>query len=149
LTQRGRKDRPIATACAHARDCNAALTNEEMRLLLSSPIPEHRQLIRQYVAPEPTLARAVRHAGLRGCTDEAFVRKWYDCMDMSCWTDGYCHQILNWCYLLAKWMLNRYYFDKLQDPNRIPDAVSGGGRAGGKPVNWRGTRKEDLDAFFG
>jgi len=138
----------ITTACARATDCDAALTKHELRLLHGSPLPEHRELYRSYVANIPTIARAVAHAQLMGCFDAAFVRKWYDCMDMSCWADSHGNPIQNWCHLLMRWIENRAYFDKLQDPNRIPDTLAGGGRAGAKPINWRGTRKEDLDGFL-
>jgi len=69
---------------ARARDCDAGLSKDERHLLFTSPLPEHRELLRNYTAPCPTLARAVAHARLRGFNDETFVTKWYDCMEMSC-----------------------------------------------------------------
>ena len=48
--------------------------------------------------------------------------------------------------------LNRPFFEKLRDPNRIPDARKGGRDGGGSPRkadNWRGTRKEDIGDVLG
>jgi len=143
------KERSYISACARARDCDAGLSKDELQLLFTSPLPEHRELLRNYTAPCPTLARAVAHARLRGFNDETFVTKWYDCMEMSCWMDNHGNPIQNWCSLLMKWIINRKYFDKFQDPSRIPDAMFGGGRSASKPINWRGMIKEDLDGFLG
>jgi len=45
-----------------------------------------------------------------------------------------------------KWIINQKYFDKLQDPNRFPDAMLGGGRASGKPINWHSQFRVSTDA---
>jgi len=143
------KEAATATARARARNENDALSNDELRRLRCSPLPEDKELHKSYVSGIPTRQRAIEHARLRGFADSDFVSSWYDKMDMANWNDRHGMAIENWGLSLMRWFSYRDFFNKLQDPNRIPDAVSGGGRAGGKPVNWRGTRKEDLDVFFG
>jgi len=142
------KECNYATACAPARDDHAALTNEELRRLRSSPFPEDKERYKSYVGDIPTLQRAVEHARLRGFTDEDFVARWYRSMEMANWTDRHANAIENWGLSLLKWINYRGLFEKLQDPSRIPDAMFVGGRPSDKPINWRGAIKEDYDGFL-
>jgi len=135
-----------ASACAHAKDADAALTVDELQFLRASPRAEHRRLLKQYVTTIPTMVRAVRHAQLRGFNDEAFVMEWYNCMDMSCWADRNGNPVRNWCNMLAQWIKNRELFDKLRDPDRIPDVVSGGNWSGRRSISRHNARKDIFDA---
>jgi len=137
-----------ASARAHARDPQQGLSTTEVRLLRSSPEADDRQLAADYVKTIPSIERAISHAALRHYDDAEFVRSWYMAMEMDAWMNRFGEPIRNWCSVLERWIHNRAYFDKLNDPNRIPDARKSGS-GGRKADNWRGTRKEDVGDVLG
>jgi len=138
----------LASARAHARDLSVGLTSEEVRALRQSVDKSDRDTLRAYVQEIPTIERAISHAALRNFYDELFVRSWYASMDMDSWSDRFGEPVNNWCSILERWIHNRTFFEKLNDPNRIPDARTVGSR-GRKADNWRGTRKEDIGDVLG
>ena len=83
--------------------------------------------------------------------DDDFTRSWFRLMnDEFMW----CHPengdpIKHWPAYFRLWRANRKFFDRLRDPDRIPDARRGGGTATRKSDNWRGTRKEDIGNVLG
>ena len=104
------------------------------------------------VRTPPSLELLLAFAHLR-CRffDDAFTREWFHMMnDEFMW----CHPetgtpIRHWPAYFRLWRANRAFFDKLRDPNRIPDAGKGGAAATRHADNWRGTRKEDIGDVLG
>lgn len=54
--------------------------------------------------------------------------------------------IRHWPAYFRLWRVNRSFFERLRDPERIPDARKGRTAAGGRKAdNWRGTKPENMD----
>lgn len=86
--------------------------------------------------------------------DDDFTREWHRVMEEEFqWEHPKTKKPIDpWPAYFREWRLNRPFFEKLRDPNRIPDARKGGRDGGGSPRkadNWRGTRKEDIGDVLG
>jgi len=81
--------------------------------------------------------------------DDAFTREWHRIMtDELFWCNAETgRRICHWPAYFRVWRENRKLFEKLRDPDRIPDARKATG--GRKADNWRGTRKEDIGNVLG
>lgn len=92
---------------------------------------ELQQLAQHIPTPEEVLERS--HAFLN-FYDDIFLLQWYCGMCFSVWCDEFGNPIKNWGYTLWKWIQNRPLFNKLRDPDRIPDARKA--RKSDKPTNF-------------
>ena len=112
-----------------------------------------REELQQIARSIPTVEQVISFAhSIIGFTDDDLIREWHRQMSMAFWCDEFGNPIRNWGWVFNKWRLNKKLFEKLRDPNRIPDARKGGRDGGGSPRkadNWRGTRKEDIGDVLG
>ena len=81
------------------------------------------------------IARDDRHAVGKRCRGEHRIR------------NGRSKPLRNWGWVFNKWRLNKDLFERLRDPERIPDARKGGAKR--KSDNWRGTKKEEVGNVLG
>jgi len=82
--------------------------------------------------------------------DDAFTREWHRIMSeelMWCYPESG-RPISHWPAYFRLWRIKRALFEKINDPERIPDARTVGSR-GRKADNWRGTRREDIGDVLG
>ena len=94
-----------------------------------------------------------------GFYDDEFTCEWFRMMnDEFLWCHpGNGRPIRHWPAYFRIWRANRKFFERLRDPERIPDARKCGTMASADPRairvkhadNWRGTRKEDIDDVLG
>lgn len=118
---------------------------ESSSLALSARTREELQLMARTI---PTIDQVLSHAHtIMGFRDDGFIRDWYRQMNAVFWCDEFGNQIKNWAWVLNKWRHNRKLFDRLRDPERIPDARKSGGRR--KSDNWRGTKSEEVGDVLG
>ena len=98
----------------------------------------------------PTLELLLAFAHLR-CDffDDEFTREWFRIMnDEYLW----CYPetgtpIRHWPAYFRLWRVKRKLFEKLNDPERLPDARKGG-RTPRRADNWIGTPTESLEKVF-
>jgi len=114
-----------------------------------APHARTREELQQMARSIPTLEQVLSHAHtIMGFRDDDFVRDWYQQMNAVFWCDEFGNQIKNWAWVLNKWRLNRKIFERLRDPERIPDARKAG-TGGRKADNWRGTKREEVGDVLG
>ena len=93
-----------------------------------------REELQQIARSIPTVEQVISFAhSIIGFTDDDFIREWHRQMSMAFWCDEFGNPIRNWGWVFNKWRLNKKLFEKLRDPNRIPDARKGGRDGGGSP----------------
>jgi len=118
---------------------------ESSSLALPARTREELQLMARTI---PTIDQVLSHAHtIMGFRDDDFIRDWYRQMNAVFWCDEFGNQIRNWAWVLNKWRHNRKLFDRLRDPERIPDVRKSGGRR--KSDNWRGTKSEEVGDALG
>ena len=82
-----------------------------------------RRQLSSYAKRIPTLEMVLSHCHHRMCFhDDEFVRYWYNQMEFQLWCDRLGNPIKNWAYELSVWIGNRAFFERLRDPDRLPDA---------------------------
>ena len=75
--------------------------------------------------PEPTLELAVSMAReIMGFHDAAFVKEWYEDMQMGFWRDEKAMPITNWGIKLNRWIRNKGVFEAKRDPKRVQSIVA-------------------------
>ena len=118
---------------------------ESTSLAHSARTREELQLIARSI---PSVEQAISFAhSIIGFTDDDFIREWHRQMSMAFWCDEFGNPIRNWGWVFNKWRLNKKLFERLRDPERIPDARKGGAKRKGD--NWRGTKREEVGNVLG
>ena len=85
-----------------------------------------REEIQQIARSIPTVEQVISFAHtIIGFTDDDFIREWHRQMSMAFWCDEFGNPIRNWGWVFNKWRLNKRLFERLRDPERIPDARKG------------------------
>ena len=108
-----------------------------------------REELQQIARSIPTVEQVISLSKcILGFDDEHFCREWHRQMQMAFWCDEFGNPIRNWGWVFNKWRLNKELFERLRDPDRIPDARNGGG-AKRKSDNWRGTKREEVGSVLG
>ena len=107
-----------------------------------------REELQQIARSIPTVDQVISFAKyILGFNDEHFCREWHRQMEMAFWCDEFGNLIRNWGWVFNKWRLNKDLFERLRDPERIPDARKGGAKR--KSDNWRGTKREEVGNVLG
>ena len=107
-----------------------------------------REELQQIARSIPTVEQVISFSKcILGFDDEHFCREWHRQMEMAFWCDEFGNPIRNWGWVFNKWRLNKDLFERLRDPERIPDARKGGAKR--KSDNWRGTKREEVGNVLG
>ena len=107
-----------------------------------------REELQRIARTRPTVEQVISFAkSILGFNDEHFCREWYRQMSMAFWCDEFGNLIRNWGWVFNKWRLNKDLFERLRDPERIPDARKGGAKR--KSDNWRGTNPKEVGNVLG
>lgn len=126
-----------------------SIEKESYTLTYTPPHARTREENQKMAGTIPTLAQVISHAqSTLAFNDEEFLTEWYREMDCAFWCDEFGNPMKNWGWILNKWRANRRLFERLRDPDRLPDARKGS-RSKRKSDNWRATRKEDMDDVLG
>lgn len=105
---------------SHTHSHTPARTREETK----ESLPDHSGCV-----PVPTLEKAISLArSVMNFHDEAFIREWYEDMQMAFWCDEWGKPIRNWGKLLNIWIRNKALFAAKRDPKRVTQI--GGGYSG-------------------
>ena len=124
---------------------------KESNTLSLTPAGAHthkREELQRIARSIPTVEQVISFAkSILGFNDEHFCREWYRQMSMAFWCDEFGNLIRNWGWVFNKWRLNKDLFERLRDPERIPDARKGGAKR--KSDNWRGTKREEVGNVLG
>ena len=124
---------------------------KESNTLSLTPAGAHtptREELQRIARSIPTVEQVISFAhSIIGFTDDDFIREWHRQMSMAFWCDEFGNPIRNWGWVFNKWRLNKDLFERLRDPERIPDARKGGAKR--KSDNWRGTKREEVGNVLG